>query len=58
VTKDEFREFVRETMFGGIAGQFARVGSADVIDKIVDQWENDTTESWQRGVEVGRESAS
>ena len=59
MTKDEFREFVRETIstYERGYGQYDTINDA-IVDKITDQWEDDITEAWQRGVEVGRESAS
>ena len=52
MTKDEFKEFC--------AAKMTEPGKTwqEKIDAIADQWDDDTSEAWQRGVEVGQESAS
>jgi hypothetical protein len=55
VTKDEFKEFVTRMIADVPMGELRRTWQ-EKIDTIADQWENDTSESFQRGVEAGYES--
>lgn len=50
MTREEFEAFVVETM--------AAPGKTwqDKVDAIVEQWDEDTSAAWGRGVEVGREN--
>lgn len=52
MTKDEMREFVREVIASG--SSLWADGVDAQVEKIVDKWDDDQTETWNRAVAEGR----